>query len=297
MTTENEITDNQIIGPWRTPVNIDSESRTNIHNNEDAKKLGFRGGLVAGSIHMEMFMPVMLEAFGEAWFERGNLSLYFMNATLDGEEVRAVAERPAGDRDSCQGETFGERPDGTVLGKGTAGIGAPNDLTALRTRDLSPFPPGELRILKDVRPGDTFPTMETPVTSEYHQERLQGITEMMPWYTDASRWGGLVASPVTFVDALADPSRAWVAERNPHPVVGMFGAIEMRYINGPMLVDVPYRCEGHVLAVGQSPKTEHFWYDSHIDDENGKRIADMRMMVRYVKASSKLYNENATTYA
>jgi hypothetical protein len=64
-----------------------------------------------------------------------------------------------------------------------------------------------------------------------------------------------------------------------------------------MLVDVPYRCEGHVLAVGQSPKTEHFWYDSHIDDENGKRIADMRMMVRYVKASSKLYNENATTYA
>ena len=51
-----------------------------------------------------------------------------------------------------------------------------------------------------------------------------------------------------------------------------------------------------VLAVGQSPKTEYIWYDAQANDATGKRIAEMRMMIRYVKASSVLYDEDATTH-
>ena len=50
---------------------------TNIHDDATAQKLGFRGGTIAGSIHMDQFPPVLVEAFGPAWFETGSLSLAF----------------------------------------------------------------------------------------------------------------------------------------------------------------------------------------------------------------------------
>jgi hypothetical protein len=71
--------------------------------------------------------------------------------------------------------------------------------------------------------------------------------------------------------------------------VGLFGAIELRNINGPVMVDTPYRVTGHVVAVGQSPKTEYMWFETGMDDENGKRVAEMRMLLRWMKASSMLY--------
>ncbi len=296
MTTEFETRDGQIIGPWRKPVNIDRQDRTNIHNDDDAQKLGFRGGLVAGSVHMEMFVPLLVEALGEAWLERGNLSMYFMYATLHDEEVRAIVSLPEGDAEGQQVEVYGERPDGTVIAKGTAALGECDAPSALRTRDLNPFPAGDLRILENVHPGDEFPTVETRVTAEAHKERLGIITEMIPSYTDPKRWGGLVASPVTFVNALGLPATAWLAKQYSSPVVGMFGAIEIRNVKGPLLVDVPYQGAGKVVAVGQSPKTEYLWYDTHVEDEDGQRVAEMRMMTRFVKASSVLYDESATTH-
>ncbi len=289
-------TNGKITGPWRTPINIDSEDKTNIHNEEDAKKLGFRGGLVAGSIHMEMFLPELLEAFGEAWLERGCLSMYFMNATLDGEEVRAVVGEPDGDPEGAQVAVYGERPDGTELGQGTASLGESDKPSALHDRELSPFPAGDLKILSGVKVGDEFPVIETRVTPEYHAERMGVITEKIPEYSDASLRGGLAASPVPFVDCLAASARAYLASKNEHPVVGLFGAIEIRNVNGPLLIDTPYQGGGKILALGQSPKTEYVWYDAWADDPQGNRTAEMRMMIRYVKASSVLYNETATTH-
>mgnify|MGYP000845272836 CR=1 FL=1 len=54
-----------------------------IHDDETAAELGFRGGTVAGDVHMNQFPPVLLKIFGNAWYERGNLSLSFKNATID----------------------------------------------------------------------------------------------------------------------------------------------------------------------------------------------------------------------
>lgn len=73
--------------------------------------------------------------------------------------------------------------------------------------------------------------------------------------------------------------------------VGLFGAIELRNVNGPVLVDQEYTCTGEVFAVGQSPKTEYMWFETALDDDSGKRVAEMRMQLRFMKASSKLYPE------
>ena len=50
-----------LIGPVRRPHNRYLELPGSIHNNEVASKLGFRGGTVAGSVHMDQFVPLLLE--------------------------------------------------------------------------------------------------------------------------------------------------------------------------------------------------------------------------------------------
>jgi hypothetical protein len=70
--TRSDITteDGVISGPLRSSVNNAITAKGSIHDDETASKLGFRGGTVAGSIHMELFPPLLLEAFGKEWFER-----------------------------------------------------------------------------------------------------------------------------------------------------------------------------------------------------------------------------------
>jgi hypothetical protein len=90
VTAENDI----IAGPVRRPRNLAADIAGSIHDDQTASALGFRGGTVAGSVHMDQFPPLLLRAFGPQWFETGSLSLYFRNATTDNEPVQAFVERP-----------------------------------------------------------------------------------------------------------------------------------------------------------------------------------------------------------
>lgn len=147
-------------GTLRGPVvearNWSSDSRGSIHDDATASKLGFRGGTVAGNIHMDAFAPPLVEAFGAAFFERGWLSLYFQNATTDREPVRAF---------------------------------------------------------------------------------------------------------------------------------------EIAHVAGPVLLDRRYDVRAEVVAVGQSPQTEFLWFDSTAQDEGGRTVVAMRMLLRFMKASSPHYAE------
>ena len=152
MTEESKI----IAGPARTPRNRSAHVRGSIHDDATATTLGFRGGTVAGSIHMDQFPPLLLEAFGQRWFETGSLSLYFRHATTDGEPVRAFLDRPpAGERDA-QVRAWMTTADGDLVAEGTASVGNPPAASALRGRDLRPVDPQRLRIYTALRPGDSM---------------------------------------------------------------------------------------------------------------------------------------------
>ncbi|MEX1253754.1 MAG: hypothetical protein WEE64_05375 [Dehalococcoidia bacterium] len=287
--------DGYYYGPLRAPANEGRGTHGNIHSDEDAQRLGFRGGLVAGSIHMEQFAPLLVRAFGERWLERGALSLYFLTPTLHGEEVRAVIGVPPEGADNAQVEAWAERPDGTRICEGTASIGEPAEPSALRARDLERFPSGELRILVGATAGDDFPVVETSVELDAVERRREVITEPMPWYSDASRWGGIVPTTVNQVNALIEPAYAYLAERR-DGAIGLYGAIELRNVNGPLLAETAYRAGGTLLAAGQSLKTEYLWFDTWADEPTtGRRVVEMRMLLRFMKASSRLYAETAAT--
>lgn len=274
-----------LVGPLRRSVNNASAVAGSIHDDATATRLGFRGGTVAGSIHMELFPPLLLRAFGTRWFERGTLSLYFMNATTDREEVRAFAREPAPGARDAQVEVWIEREDGLRVAEGTASVGEPKEKTALAARDLARFASGDYRILAGVRPGASLGEHHARVTRAEQDARRELTTDPLDWYFGDSPWGGSILTPTTAVQLLYRQPAA-VLGAGAGRVVGLFGAIELRNVNGPLRVDRDYRVTGEVVALGQSPRTEYAWFESAADDERGARIAEMRMLLRYMKGSS-----------
>lgn len=281
--------DGLYVGQWRRPVNEYQQLEGSIHDDAMAQRLGLRGGTVAGTVHLELFPPLLLKAFGPRWFERGNVSIYFLDPTKDREEVRAVVAMPPAGASDVQVRAWAERPDGNKIGEGTAAVGNPLEQSALLSRDLDRFPPGELRILDGAAVGDTFPDLDVIVPAEMMQNRLKVITDPLPWYAGESPWGGAVVMPAAMAWALNLPAAEYLKRFRETPAVGLWGAIELRNVNGPMLAEVAYRAGGRVINLGQTPRTEYVWYESYLNDAGGRRVAEMRMMTRLMKSSSPLY--------
>ncbi|MGH9195928.1 MAG: hypothetical protein ACRD1T_09335 [Acidimicrobiia bacterium] len=292
------VKDEVLIGPVRAPVNPAARLNASIHNDEVAQKLGFRGGTIAGSIHMDQFPPLLVQAFGQKWFETGSLSLYFVNATLHRETVRAFLKQPEGNSD-VQTQVWMDRdPEGDAatagmkVAEGTASVGNPADQSELHRRDLRLSDPEELRIFRDVRAGDSLGDQKDSLSSNDQAMRIEKgqITEPLDWYTGRTPWGGPIAPPSAAISLLyRKPSRSF--SRHAEGSVGLFGAIELRMVNGPVMLDTTYNLGGEIVGVGQSPKTEYVWYDSYANDETGKRVAGMRMLLRFMKASAKQYED------
>jgi hypothetical protein len=277
----------RLYGPWRQPRNLHNEIPGSIHDDATAQKLGFRGGTVAGNIHFEMLVPLLLKAFGPRWFERGTLSIDFKYATVDYEDVRGIVDMPPEGATDAQVAVLMERPTGEVVGLGTASVGDSPAQTALAAKDLSKYDSGEYKALKDVQAGDTFPVVQATVSRQVAEERTKVITEPLPWYVGESPWGGPIATPTIMVGALTTAQTASVRDHRGLGV-GLYGAIEIRNVNGPVFVDQPYSAGGEVVARGQSPKTEYIWYESYLEDAGGKRIAEMLMQLRFMKGSAEL---------
>jgi len=278
-----------LAGPVRTPRNLAAGVAGSIHDDATAVALGFRGGTVAGSIHMDQFAPLALRAFGNGWFEDGSLSLYFRHATTDGEPVRAFIEQPLRQRD-VQTRAWATTGDDVVVAEGTAGRGNPAETSALRSRDMRLVDPAQLRILAAFKPGVVLGDVTLRPNGERQRQRIDqnGMTEPLDWYTGPSPWGGSIAAPSTVVDLLyarlLDDAKESMGDH-----VGLFGAIEIRFRSGPVLLDSRYRVTGEVVAVSQTPKTEVMWFDSRAHDQSAELVADMRMMLRQLKQSSSLY--------
>lgn len=279
-----------IVGPVRSPRNLSFGVKGSIHDDETAQEIGFRGGTVAGDIHFDQFGPLLLEAFGQAWFETGSLSLHFKHATTDGEPAIAYLQRPTEPTDT-QVRAWMETPEGVVICEGTASVGTAREATALHQRDLRGVDPTTLKIMRDVVIGESLAAQVLKPRGADQAARIAKdlITEPLPWYSGPSPWGGPIASPLTTAQLLHWEPVQPLANRLP-PFIGMFGAIEIRFFRGPILLDHEYTVGGNVIAVSDTPKTEVLWYDTEAVDASGRIAATCRMMTRLVKASSPLYS-------
>ena len=281
--------DGVMAGPVRRPVNASRDAAGSIHDDSTARELGFRGGTVAGNIHFEQFPPLMLARFGDGWRTRGGLSLYFLNATTDGEPVQAFVGPAVGLAPGVRSAAaWMETPEGVRVSEGTAWVGGDDPESELRRRLKSQRAPIDLRILKRCQVGDAVKDVPSRLAGAACLRRLEGITERLAEYRDPTLFGGLVAAPAVAIDALRaveGPLFKLGAD-----FVGMFGAIELEFLDGPIFLDYHYLADGRILALGKSPKTEVAWYESTLRDAaDGRPVARLIMMSRLLKASSALW--------
>ncbi len=274
---------------WRRPTNTSANEAGGIHDDKTAQKLGFAGGTVAGSLHMEQFPPLLVAHFGEDWWRHGGMSLYFKQATFDGDPVRCFFDAES----DIRGKIWMENEAGDLIMSGTASLGDdPN--SEIRQRLSVVRPANDLRMLQDVVPNKVFDNLSARIDHSGIDERLKVITEPLALYennaADNAKWGGRVLPAAPLVHIFRGVEHHLAPIRGAY--VGLYGAIELQYLNGPVVSDKDYKLQGHALAVSESPKTEVLWYEGTISDpDTNKPVARMIKMDRLMKNASPLWEQ------
>lgn len=270
------IDDGWLVGPWRAPPNIALDAVGTIHDDATARALGLRGGTVAGSIHMEQCTPLLELHFGDRWYQRGCLSLYFRNATQNEEAVQVRLRNSAGAT-----EIELRMRDGSLVAEGTASLQDFGN-SALRQRLARAGHAKDLRIFAGIRIGDTAERREVKITYSQLTAHLGSITERNHRYA---------ANGMLPYNLAIDLMRSAEPELAPLPigVVGLYGGIEVQATTGPLFADQIYTVSAHVVGLGETPQTEVLWQEAEAIDASGSTVCKMLMMSRVMKSSSPLW--------
>ena len=272
--------DGVLSGPFRAPANMLIEQEygghKSIHDDAEAERLGFKAGPIEGPTHFSQFDPLLVELWGKDWFERGCVSCHYKNMVVEGEEVQAFVKPVSETRTEC----WAVKADGTQVLEASATLGPEHGETLLEARMARLRPAGELIILSDLEVGMTGREDE-PVSMAADQnmgalypfsltEKLEKITERSAWYDSdsASPWGRAII-PTEMVSVLAEYSGRKAGFPTKGPVIGLFADLEIRYINGPLLVGEPYLIRREIVALAQGRRTENYWTRTRIFDESG----------------------------
>lgn len=283
------VKDGKLYGGWRQPINIWMNTGS-IHNDNVAKSVGMRGGTIPGTIHLNLFAPLLLELWGKRWWEQGNISMFYTYATTHKEEVRAVVNMSSQSAGDAQVAAYVERPDGHVVAKGTVAVGNPKEVSYVRTIPLENAKRSDIRILAEFQPGmELSKDAEVSITLEGLKEAIETNTDPLPWYKENSPWGGPILSPASENRLLS----AGLPRDKIKKAVGFYGAHDIRHINGPLFVGKTYLRTSKIACVGASEKTEFLWTDSWLyDKDTRKLVAEMRHLGRWMKAGSPVWQEH-----
>ena len=297
-----------LCGPLREPRQMLAEQEysghTSIHDDSMAEKLGFRAGPIEGPTHFSQFVPLLVEVFGQAWFERGCFSSHFQNMVVEGEQVRAFVQRPVpgSNRVRC----WAEKADGTPVLEASASLGPDDGPTLLEERMAKLRPPEKLVILSELKLGMRGAEEErVRMEPDQHMgnlypfslnQKLERITENSPWYSDAQAtpWGRAII-PLEMVSVLAEYTSKQAAFPVKQPVVGLFADQEIRMIDGPLFVGEDYLIRREIVALSESKRTESYWVRTHIYDATGSTLkAQMLLNHATLKHSYANYEAEAS---
>jgi hypothetical protein len=305
-------TGTELIGPLRIPRQMLAaqkyDDHTSIHDNETAKKFGFKGGTIEGPTHFSQFAPLCVALWGPQWLAQGTLSAHYRNACFEGDKVRALVTKP---QDGGTHTTIRmERENGTEILRGTAAMGGSNPPSALEQRISELTPPQTPVILRDVSVG--MRTKRIPVRMDADQnmgalypfsltQKLQAITETSPWYSaegaTSSPWKRAII-PVEMVSVLLNYSSDAAGFPVRKPVVGLFADQEIRMHRGPLLVGQAYEMDREVVALSGSRRTESLWIRTRVFAPGSEEVlATMLLNAAYMKDSFPNYEAEQNSQA
>lgn len=273
-----------LCGPLREPKQMLADQQydghSSIHDDDMAEKLGFRAGPIEGPTHFSQFVPLLADIWGKDWFERGCFSAHFQNMVVEGEQVRVFVERPT--PGATRLRCWAEKADGTPVLEASASLDD-NGPSLLDERMAKLRPADNLVILADLHVGMTGAVDEKArMGADQHMgdlypftlnQKLQSITENSPWYSSAqdSPWGQAVV-PLEMVSVLAQHTGRQAKFPIKQPVVGLFADLEIRMIDGPLLVGEDYLLRREVVALAESRRTESYWVRTSIYSADGQQL-------------------------
>ena len=269
-------------GPLRTPRQMLADQayggHASLHDDVMAQRLGFRAGPIEGPTHFSQFAPLLVQLWGQAWFERGCISAHYQNMVVEGEEVRAFVEvPPAGVH---RARAWAEKADGTPVLEASVSLGPDHGQTLLEGRLAALRPADRLIILADLKLGMTGAEDErVRMDPGQHMgalypfsltQKLAAINETTPWYSDAdaSPWGRPII-PFEMISVLAQYTSGQARFPTKGPAVGLFADQEIRLIDGPLFVGEDYLIRREIVALSESRRTESHWVRTRIFEAAG----------------------------
>ena len=292
-------------GPLRRPRQMLAaqtyDGHLSIHDDEHAKDLGFIGAPIEGPTHFSQFDPLLFDLWGEAWFRVGCISSHFKNVVVEGEEVQAhVAEPEPGERIT---RIWANKGTGELVLEGTASLGPDHPESELDKLMASRSTPEQLVILENVNIGDAADTeLLASVGFDQHlgdkypftlNQKLEVITEPCEWYSADSPWGGAIV-PIEMLSPLVQYLPNSVVKHAKRPVIGLFADLEVRLLDGPILVGEPYRLHKEVVGLGESRRTESMWVKTSVFDKHDKLVATTLLNSASLKNSYADYEKDAS---
>ncbi len=226
-----------------------------------------RAGPLGEAAHLDAFVPLLDELYGETWGAGGNLSVMFRQRAPEGGALRAEATpgrerarlemRDAAMALVCQGTAADHADAGSDLAR------------RLLTQEAAPR--SAIRILAGLRIG-----------AEAWDIALR----------TSGAGPGMALSPSEVVE-LAAAARA--------PAVGaglvdqgQLGGVEIQFLEGPLRAGAAYVARTRLHAVTESPEAEAAWFDVLIaDPETGRDQARVTFCLRFMKAASPLWTNAA----
>lgn len=289
-------TDVTVTGPWRSPAQMLADQvvgdHASVHDEGTAASVGLAGAPIEGPTQFSQFDPLAATVWGQRWFEEGCISSHFRTMVVEGERVRASLTTAGADSATVEAH----KDDGAEVLTGTASVGTSGGPTELDRRLASLPEPGELFIVDRLEVGMrsdggvatmTHDESNGPLYPFSLDGKLARITEPHPWYTEeggaSSPWGAAVV-PMEMVSVLAHRGGNDLPVRG--PALGLFLDLEIRLVDGPVLVGRPYQVAQEVVGLGQSRRTESYWTRTSLTDvERGTVAAVVLLHSGVFKAS------------
>jgi hypothetical protein len=276
MTTAPVRSDTEIVvrGPYRKPAqmlaNQTYAGHKSVHDGESAAKLGLAGAPIEGPTHFSQFEPLAAALWGDRWFSHGCISAHFQNMVIEGEEVQAHLTLPS--LGATTARIDANKADATPVLTGTASIGPDHGeselsarLATAKSREVAKLYVIDQLTIGLRGPSDDTAMMEfdTNLGNLYPftlREKLASITEQVSYHEDGAQtpWGGPVV-PLEMLSVLVSSFSTKTGIVVRQPSVGLFIDLEVKMVNGPVLVGNPYRVEWEIVALGSSRKTESYW--------------------------------------
>ena len=156
--------------------NAAKESENKIHDDETAKRFGFKGGLVGG-VHVYAYMAHMpVQRWGRDWLERGTGEARFGKPVYEGDiaEISAIED--------AEGLSLQVNSGGVLCATGRAGMAAP---VMPNLADFKAVPPRSSRGAANeetLRIGDWLGMTPLLITPEFQADSLVEIRETDPLY-------------------------------------------------------------------------------------------------------------------